>query len=79
MNHRDLIILTKSPLPNVGELEKQVRSLNILLCHIDSIDVFCKANEVIDINRYKIINAPYLIRKIIADKMQSFVFLFNKN
>ena len=77
--HRDLIILTKSRQPDVDELEKQVRSINALLYHVESLEVFCEVTEVIDINRYKIITAPYLVRKTIADRIQPFVFLLNKN
>ena len=76
---RDLIILTKLFISDMDEIEKQVRSLNILLHHVENLDVFCIANEIIDINRYKIIDAPRLVRKIITEKAKPFVFQMNKN
>ncbi|HEY0298567.1 MAG TPA: hypothetical protein VGB84_05030 [Arachidicoccus sp.] len=76
---RDLIILTKSPQIDVEALEKQVRTITHVLYFVESIDVFCVANEILDINRYKIISVPGLVRSTISDKLKPFVFVFNKN
>jgi predicted metal-dependent phosphotriesterase family hydrolase len=41
---------------------------------------FCVANEIIDINRRKIISKEHLVQKILKDNPnQPFVFICNKN
>jgi hypothetical protein len=78
--NRDLLVLTKKETMNAQELEHEVELLVNLLSETEKIDVFCIANEIIDLNRYKIISKPYLIQKIIRQrKLRSFIFLSNKN
>lgn len=78
--NRDLLVLTKKQTMNAQELEREVELLVNLLFEAEKIDAFCIANEVIDLNRYKIISKPYLIQKIIRQrKAKSFVFFSNKN
>ncbi|MDE1190787.1 MAG: hypothetical protein PW786_01375 [Arachidicoccus sp.] len=76
---RDLLILTKVLEPDMEFVERQIRNISSLLVYVESVEAFCIANEIIDINNYRIINAPYLIRKIVADGDNPFVFFFNKN
>ncbi len=41
---------------------------------------FYNSNEIIDINRHKIIRKPYLVQQYVADKLQTpFIFIANKN
>ena len=78
--NRDLLVLTKKDSLNPHELEHEVQLLVDLLYYAERIDAFCRANEVLDIRRYKIIQKPYLIQKIIREKRaKPFVFISNKN
>ena len=64
--NRDLLVLTKKQTMNAQELEHEVELLVTLLSETEKIDAFCTANEVIDLNKYKIISKPHLIQKIIS-------------
>ena len=61
-------------------MEHEVDLLSSLLYSVESLQSFCIANEVIDINKYKIIQKPYLIQQAIREKSHKpFVFICNKN
>lgn len=78
--NRDLLVLTKRVTMNALELEHEVELLVDLLFHVESLDSFCVANEVIDVNRYKIIRKPHLIKQIVrGSKLNAFVFISNLN
>lgn len=77
---RDLLVLSKSDSTNQKDLELEVEKLHDLLFHVESFENFCVANEIIDINKYKIINQPDKIKKIlIKNKLKAFQFINNKN
>jgi hypothetical protein len=78
--NRDLLVLTKNQTMNQKELEHAVELLVDLLYEAEKMDAFCIANEIIDVNRYKIIDKPRLIQQIIRQKkVKPFVFVSNKN
>ena len=78
--NRDLLVLTKKESMNPGELEHEVELLVDLLYHVENMDAFCVANELIDLNRYKIIRKPHLIRQAVREKkLKPFVFISNNN
>jgi hypothetical protein len=78
--NRDLLVLTKKQKMNQQELEHEVELLVDLLYEAEKFDTFCIANEIIDLNRYKIIQKPFVIQKIIRQKRsRPFVFISNKN
>jgi hypothetical protein len=78
--NRDLLVLTKKVTMNPTELEHEVELLVDLLYHVENINAFSIANEVLDINRYKVIEKPHLVQKIIREKkLKPFVFISNKN
>jgi hypothetical protein len=78
--NRDLLVLTGKITMNPGELEHHVELLNDLLFRVESMNVFCTANEVIDVNAYKIIYSPHIIQQIIRQKtLKPFIFICNKN
>jgi len=78
--NRDLLVLTKSFKMSPQELEHEVEFLHSLLYHAESMDVFCLANEIIDVNRYKVIQKPFLIWQTVrAGTLKPFVFISNKN
>ncbi|MEP7317457.1 MAG: hypothetical protein ABI921_01910 [Panacibacter sp.] len=78
--NRDLLVLTKRSAMKPGELEHEVELLVDLLFHVENMDAFCIANELIDLNRYKIIRKPHLIQQVLRDKkIKPFVFISNMN
>jgi len=51
-----------------------------LLYNVEQMDAFCIANELIDLNRYKIIQKPHLIKQAVKEKkLKPFVFISNNN
>jgi hypothetical protein len=78
--NRDLLVLTKKESMNPGELEHEIELLVDLLYHVENMDVFSTANEVIDLNRYKIIQKRRQIQQLVRErKLKPFVFISNKN
>ena len=75
----DLLVLNKSACMSSGDFEHEVDLLIDVLAHIENIDCFCVANEVIDINNYKIINKPHKVKRLAYKKLKPFVFFCNKN
>ena len=78
--NRDLLVLTKKALMNQEELEHEIELLNDLFYHVESSDAICLANEVIDVNRYKVIKKVHMVRQILKEQRpRPFVFVSNKN
>jgi hypothetical protein len=78
--NRDLLVLTKANLMSQSELARQIEQLHAMLFHTENWDAFSQANEIIDLNRHKILRKPFLIQKVLTEKRQKpFVFVFNKN
>jgi hypothetical protein len=78
--NRDLLVLSKTAHLSAAEFERQVSLLNRLLYHTETWESFCAANEILDINRHRIIQKPHLIQNILREKkMKGFVFTCNKN
>ncbi len=74
--NRDLLVLSKHDISK----EHDIASLNELLYNTENMETFCVANEIIDINRYRIIEKPQLVERFIRmQKMKPFVFISNKN
>ena len=78
--NRDLLVLSKTAHLSMEEKESLVTLLNTILHHTENWVTFCSANEVLDINRLKIIQKPFLIQQILRENYQKpFVFICNKN
>jgi hypothetical protein len=78
--NRDLLLLSKKASPDPKELEHEVELLHELLFNVESLPNFCLANEIIDLNSYKIIQKASRIEKIIKEKsLKPFQFVNNKN
>ncbi len=78
--NRDLLVLSQTAHKNPDLLQKEVDMLHTLLFETENWQSFSVANEILDINRRKIIRKPYLIQKILTEKVQKpFVFTCNKN
>lgn len=78
--NRDLLVLSSAAGKNPYLLKKELAILNQILFETENWKVFSVANEIIDINRHKIIRETFLIQKILTEKRQkAFVFTCNKN
>jgi len=78
--NRDLLVLTKKELMNQQQLEHEIELLNDLFYLVENSSSFYIANEVIDINRYKVIRKSQQVRQILKEqKLKPFVFISNKN
>lgn len=78
--NRDLLVLVKDDHLNGKAMENELEQLNQLLFHFETIDNFCAAHEVFDMNKYKILHESKLIRKLVnQEELAPFVFICNKN
>ena len=79
-HNRDLLVLTNKETMNPMELEHEIELIIDILHKVENAGAFCVANEIIDLNRYKIIHKAHLIQKFTREKeMKPFVFICNKN
>ena len=78
--NRDLIVLTKKEMMNQQELQHEIELLNDLFYLVENSDAFIIANEVIDINRYKVYSKLNQVKQLLKEqKLKPFVFISNKN
>jgi hypothetical protein len=78
--NRDLLVFTRKEKMNQHELERQIELLNNLFYLVEASNAAYIANEVIDINRNKIISKLKHVRAILqAQQLTPFVFISNKN
>ncbi len=79
-SNRDLLLLSKVDLLSPEEMAREVHQLNALLLHAETWESFCVANEILDINRGRIIQKPAKMKKVIGrKKSKPFIFVQNKN
>lgn len=78
--NRDLLVLSKNISTDEREMQLEVEKLNQILFHVEAIENLCLANEIIDINNYKILREPKKIEKVISSKrLKPFQFIHTKN
>ncbi len=78
--NRDLLVLVKDDHLNGKAMENELEQLNQLLYRFETIDNFCVAHEVFDMNKYKVLHEPRMISKLANQKeLTPFVFICNKN
>ncbi len=78
--NRDLLVLSKKAALDPSQLEQEVAQLHQILFHTETLRNFCIVTELIDINRYKIINKPHKLERFIREhSLKPFQFIFNKN
>jgi hypothetical protein len=78
--NRDLLVLVKDNQLDKNAIEFELEQLNQLLYIFETVDNFCIAHEVFDLNRYKIVHNPKTIREVMNHKvLKPFVFICNKN
>jgi len=79
-SNRDLLVLSRNVSINKVEMEREVETLHKLLMEAESLQNFCLVNEIIDVNRYRIIDNPVKIERMIRQiKIKPFIFISNKN
>lgn len=78
--NRDLLVLMKDEGLDKDAMENELEQLNQLLLYFETMDNFCMAHEVFDMNKYRIIHQAPVIQKIINQpELKPFVFICNKN
>lgn len=78
--NRDLLVLSKQDHLSQAQIDQEVEALNRILFPVENWNCFCTANEIIDINRHKIITKVHIVQKTLQDKPHKpFVFICNKN
>ena len=79
-SNRDLLVISSIAHLSEEARDREVVLLNNLLHEIETWDTFSTVNEIININRHKIIRKPYLVQKNLREKgVKPFVFICNKN
>ncbi len=79
-SNRDLLVLFKQELMTPQAIEHEIGWLHELLFNVERLDNFVSAHELIDLNKYKILNDSFEIKRIIRSKKEKpFVFLNNVN
>ncbi len=78
--NRDLLLLSRKASVNREEMEHEVEKLHQLLFHVECLENFCKVNEILDIDKHKIISEPSKMEKLIRQKkLHPFQFINNIN
>jgi hypothetical protein len=78
--NRDLVILSNLTGLSPTEIKREMDALNTALFPLENWACFSIANELIDINKHKIITKPHLVQKALQDHpYKAFVFIANKN
>jgi len=78
--NRDLLVLFNHEIMTQKAIEHEVEQLHQLLYAIEGIENLIITHEIIDLNKYKVINNDSRLRKLIRQKdLKPFVFLNCKN
>jgi len=78
--NRDLLVLFNHEIMTQKAIEHEVEQLHQLLYTIEGIDNLIVAHEILDLNKYRIIDNTTQLRKLIRQReLKPFVFLNCKN
>ena len=78
--NRDLLVLFNQEIMTPQAIEHEVELLHQLLYTIESIENLIVAHEILDLNKYRVINKSLPLRKLIHQReLKPFVFLNCKN
>jgi len=78
--NRDLLVLFNHEIMTQKAIEHEVEQLHQLLYTIEGIDNLIVSHEILDLNKYRTINNPLQLRKLIRQReLKPFVFLNCKN
>ena len=79
-SNRDLLVLVKDAYINKEAMQYELQQLNKLLVNFETLESFCLAHEVFDIQKYRILTKKSQLQKIIEkDTLKPFMFICNKN
>jgi len=79
-SNRDLLVLFNQELMTPQSIEREVELLHQLLHGIERLENLVIAHEIIDLNKYRVIQKPLHLRKLIRQReIKPFVFLNCKN
>ncbi|MFI5154653.1 MAG: hypothetical protein ACHQEM_00615 [Chitinophagales bacterium] len=79
-SNRDLLVLMRNEYSSEFFMEQEVEQLNDMLFHYETLANFCKAHEVFDLNKYKILRKQEAVQQIARQReLKPFQFIFNKN
>ena len=77
---RDLLVLLNNEHRSQQAIDHEVEWLHDVLFHVEDLDNFCRAHELLDLNRYKVISHVGKVRKAVLRKdFKAFEFVSNKN
>ena len=75
-----MLVLLKDEFRNEQAIENELEKLNEILHYTETIENYCIAYEVIDLNKYKIYSQRNKIIQVInQEKLKPFQFICNKN
>ena len=78
--NRDLLVLLNQDLLSPQAIEHEVELLHELLYEVERLDNLVIAHEILDLNKYKVINKTIIVRDIIRKQvLKPFIFLNCKN
>lgn len=78
--NRDLLVMFNQELMSPQAIEQQVELLHELLFSVERMENLAAAHEIIDLNKYKVINKTLIVRNTIRTQvLKPFVFLNCKN
>ena len=79
-SNRDLLVLVKDAHTNQEAMQYELQQLNMLLGDFETLESFCMAHEVFDIQKYRVLTKRSQLKKIIEkETLKPFVFICNKN
>lgn len=79
-SNRDLLVLVKDAYTDKEAMQYELQQLNTLLVNFETLESFCIAHEVFDIQKYRILTKRSQLQKIIEkESLKPFVFICNKN
>jgi len=78
--NRDLLVLLKDETLSEQAIEQEVEKLNAMLFNVESSDSFYTSHEVLDMNKFKVMNDKKQILQVVREKqITPFIFLCNLN
>lgn len=79
-SNRDLLVLIRDEFSNSLSIKYELEQLNEILFRTETVENFCIANEVLDLNKYATIkDRKKLVRIFNQQELKPFQFICNKN
>jgi hypothetical protein len=79
-SNRDLLVLVRDGQTDHEAIQHELQQLNRLLLQFETVESFCTAHEVFDLNKYRVVTSIPRLQKIINKaELKPFIFICNKN